>query len=102
MPNVNTARPDKITGRCMCEAVTYEVTGAPIATALCHCLRCQPQSGSAFSQVVFLPSDGLVISGETEFFADVGTSGYPVRRRYCPKCGSPIVTELDFAPAIVF
>jgi hypothetical protein len=39
--------PESFTGRCMCRAVRYRISAAPIAAGLCHCDRCRPQSGSA-------------------------------------------------------
>jgi hypothetical protein len=38
----------------MCRAVRYEISAAPIAAGLCHCDRCRPQSGSAFSTVIVI------------------------------------------------
>ena len=37
-------------GGCMCGAVRYAIAEKPLATALYHCNRCRPQSGSAFSK----------------------------------------------------
>ena len=37
------------TGRCLCGAVTWELSGDLIMTAICHCDHCQRQSGGAFS-----------------------------------------------------
>ena len=38
----------------MCGAVRYAIAEKPLATALYHCNRCRPQSGSAFSKVIFV------------------------------------------------
>ncbi len=35
---------------------------------------------------------------ELAAFEDVGESGQPVTRRFCPKCGSAIVTHVSAAP----
>ncbi len=37
------------TGRCLCGATTYELSGDVRATAVCHWDRGQCQTGSAFS-----------------------------------------------------
>jgi hypothetical protein len=34
-------------------------------------------------------------------FEDIGSSGLPVARRYCPRCGSPLTTEPDVAPEVM-
>ncbi len=44
------------TGRCLCGAVTWELTGDLITTAICHCDHCQRQSGGAFSVNLVAPS----------------------------------------------
>jgi hypothetical protein len=68
---------------------------------LCHCNRCRPQSGSAFSTVIFIHRSALTITGETAVFEDIGTSGLRVLRRYCPRCGSPLTTEPDATPGLL-
>jgi hypothetical protein len=48
------------------------------------------------------PQRGNTISGETAVFEDVGSSGLKVLRRYCPRCGSPLTTEPDLTPDVMF
>jgi hypothetical protein len=38
------ALPEKLLGGCMCGAVRYRISEAPIAAALCHCDRKSQQS----------------------------------------------------------
>lgn len=95
-------RPDHMTGGCMCGAVRYAITSRPLGTALCHCDRCRPQSGSAFSTVMYAPRTSIAVDGQTAHFADMGTSGLAVKRDYCPKCGSPLFTDMDLAPEVMF
>jgi hypothetical protein len=87
--------PDTLTGRCMCGKVTCTISEKPLVDGLCHCNRCRPQSGTAFSTVIFIHRKALTITGETKVFDDVGTSGLRV---YCPNCGSPLTTEPDLTP----
>ena len=60
------------TGRCLCGAVTYEVTGDPIATAVCHCDHCQRQGGGAFSVNVVVHESQLAVSGGLANFEETG------------------------------
>jgi hypothetical protein len=62
----------------------------------------RPQSGSAFSTVIFVHRNAITITGETAVFDDIGASGLRVLRRYCPRCGSPMTTESDATPDIFF
>jgi hypothetical protein len=84
----------------MCGAVRYTIAEKPLVAGLCHCNRCRPQSGSAFSTVIFIHRSALTITGETAVFEDIGTSGLKVLRRYCPRCGSPLTTEPDLTPEL--
>jgi hypothetical protein len=94
--------PAELTGGCMCRAVRYKISEAPIATGVCHCDRCRPQSGSAFSTIVIIRRSAIEIEGETAAFDDVGSSGFRVARRYCPRCGSALTTESDVTPELMF
>lgn len=86
-------------GGCLCAAVRYSVDADPLAVVACHCRSCQRQSGSAFSIVVVVPRDSLAIEGTLKTFDDRGTSGQPVYRRFCPECGSPVLTDTPSAKA---
>jgi hypothetical protein len=46
--------------------------------------------------------NAITITGETAVFDDIGASGLRVLRRYCPRCGSPMTTESDATPDILF
>ncbi len=86
----------------MCGAVRYKISAAPIATGLCHCDRCRPQSGSAFSTIVVIRRVTFEIEGPTSVFDDIGSSGLHVARRSCARCGSPLTTEPDLTPELMF
>lgn len=91
------------TGRCLCGAVTYELTGDLIATAVCHCDHCQRQSGGAFSVNLVAHESQLNVSGDLQTYEETGEhdDDVYVRRRFCGSCGSPIVSELAKANGVV-
>lgn len=93
--------PSRLTGGCMCGAVRYDISERPMFGALCHCDRCRPQSGSAFSTVVFIKRSTFRLEGETTVFEDIGASGRRVGRRCCARCGSPLTTEPDVVPDLM-
>ncbi|KAK46567.1 aldehyde-activating protein [Caballeronia jiangsuensis] len=93
---------NEIKGGCLCGSVRYQTAQAPLMSAVCHCIHCQKQSGSAFSTNVVVPSAGFEIAASTlATFNDVGESGAGVKRHFCRNCGSPVYTELDANPDVV-
>jgi len=92
-----------IVGGCLCGGVRYESDAEPVLTAVCHCRQCQKQTGSAFSILVALPKGSLKAEGRAlAAFEDVGESGQPVTRMFCPECGSPIMGEVAATPELVW
>jgi hypothetical protein len=86
--------PERRTGGCLCGAVRYAAEGAPVMVVACHCKNCQRQSGSALSTIAAYPRDAVSIEGELTAFHDTGESGGPVIRKFCGKCGSPIISDI--------
>lgn len=90
------------TGRCLCGAVSYELTGDLIATAVCHCDHCQRQSGGAFSVNLVAHESQLAVSGTLSVYEDMGDSDtVHVLRKFCGSCGSPIVSALTGTDGII-
>ncbi|MDX1431486.1 MAG: GFA family protein [Gammaproteobacteria bacterium] len=86
------AKTTSITGRCLCGAVRYTVTGAPKWVAHCHCESCRRNTGSAVATFVGFHRDQVdFVQGERRLFA----SSPGVRRGFCADCGTPISYEAD-------
>lgn len=81
------------TGVCLCGQVRFTVPREPLATVICHCRNCQKQAASAFSVVAVFLRDSLHLQGELRTYEDQGTSGQTELRRFCPNCGSPVLTD---------
>ena len=89
----------QIVGGCLCGSVRYLSAADPVITAVCHCKHCQKQTGSAFSPMVAVPKGTLTIDRTLlTFFDDVGESGLPVKRYFCSKCGSPVISDVAAMP----
>lgn len=86
----------------MCGRIRYDSQAEPMMTAVCHCPDCQRQTGTAFSIVVGLPADALEVEGEMAVYSTTGVSGAEVHRHFCPACGSPIFSQPDAMPGLVF
>lgn len=91
------------TGRCLCGAITYNVDGDPIATAVCHCEHCQRQSGSAFSVNLMVHETQVSVTGDLSTYEEMGELGDAVyvRRRFCGSCGSAVMSEMVQANGMV-
>jgi hypothetical protein len=69
-----------------------------MATRYCWCRDCQRfGAGNATVNVIF-PSEAVVIEGETAVYENQADSGNLMRRRFCPKCGSPLFSQSEARP----
>jgi hypothetical protein len=94
----------KLSGRCLCGAVSYEADVAEVRTGLCHCTTCQKVSGAAFSVNVFAPKADLKITNEANLASYIDTSpesGRTVTRKFCKTCGSSMTSETAAFPGMV-
>jgi hypothetical protein len=95
-----------ITGGCLCGAVRYRVTGRPLplSTTVCNCKECQRSTGSTFSIVVPVRASTFQLEGEPlATFQTTGTdSGENRARKFCPRCGSPVLTVVAETPELVW
>lgn len=91
-----------IEGGCNCGAVRYRIAGAPIAVVACHCTSCRRQSGATYSVNIVAKTRDVTVEGSLGAYEDNDTSsGKPVIREFCSRCGSPIRSVITAQPAIV-
>jgi hypothetical protein len=91
-----------MTGGCLCGAIRYESTGAPVFSLLCHCRDCQRASGSAYNAAMRVPAAGFrVTRGAPKLFVKTADSGNRVTRAFCPVCGSPLFLQVATHPDLV-
>ena len=77
-------------GGCLCGAIRYRVVGDPVAVAICHCVNCQRNSGSAFSVSAVFPKGTVTMTGTPSSYIDKGATGAGVERTFCGICGTPL------------
>jgi hypothetical protein len=77
-------------GSCLCGGVRYEISGRLGPGVHCHCGQCRKASGSSFATNASVSSGEFrFVSGESlvgEFESSPGQF-----RRFCTRCGSPLV-----------
>ena len=86
---------NEFAGGCRCGQVRYTCTAEPMFSGHCHCRDCQYASGGAYSTIVGVPTAALDLSGTLSGYTVDTDSGHQVTRRFCPTCGSPILSELS-------
>jgi hypothetical protein len=91
-----------ITGGCLCGAVRYRSTAAPIVTRVCWCRLCQAiGAGSATVNVCF-PADAFALEGPLTQYESTADSGNAMRRGFCPTCGTPVTSAAEARPHLMF
>jgi len=91
-----------ITGGCLCRAVRYSISAAPIVTRACWCRVCQYVGAGSGTVNVCFPSDALAVSGALREYHSVADSGNPMLRRFCPQCGTHLFSGTTARPHLTF
>ena len=73
------------TGRCHCGAIAYELAGAPLFHALCHCGDCRRHAGAPMVAWAMYPEGALTV---TRGAATIYRSSQNGRRLFCGACGT--------------
>ncbi|MDG1987506.1 MAG: GFA family protein [Halieaceae bacterium] len=87
----------KLTGRCLCEEIEYEITGEIGPIYNCHCSRCRRWHGAAFrtrstinkSQFTWTKGEELL----SKFYSSPATA-----KTFCSICGSNLISLYDEEP----
>lgn len=78
--------PTKLTGKCFCGAVHYEVADEFLYAANCHCSDCRRTTGSAFKSFAGIGREKLVLTeGGDKLLIFGDESGH---NAHCGRCGS--------------
>jgi hypothetical protein len=82
--------------------VRYRATAAPIVTRYCWCRVCQYfAAGNATVNTCF-PSNAITIDGSLTDYVSIADSGNKMHRRFCPTCGTPMFSEAESRPHLIF
>lgn len=79
-------------GGCLCGAIRYRASGAPVRGVMCHCSMCRRHSGAPALAFVHFPADAFQWTrGSVSWFA----SSPKAARGFCEVCGSTIGMRED-------
>ena len=86
---------------CLCGAVRFTIDAEPMAARTCWCRLCQYLGGGTTANICF-PSDKVSWTGEIRYYDSVADSGNPLRRGFCPTCGTPLTSQALNRPHLIF
>ena len=82
-------------GGCLCGAIRYQASAAPVALTLCHCRSCRLAAGApSLAWTVFPATSFAFTSGEPRRFR----SSPAVTRTFCGTCGTSLGWQHDARP----
>ena len=92
----------EIKGGCLCGAVRYRITAAPIVTRMCWCRVCQYLAAGNASVNACFPSNAIHIEGQPADYRSIADSGNVMHRRFCSSCGTQMFSEAESRPHLIF
>jgi hypothetical protein len=91
-----------IKGRCLCGAVRWESSEPPLVTRVCWCRVCQYIGGGAGTVNACFRTGTFDVTGKTADHSVVADSGNRMHRRFCAECGTPLFSEAEARPHLIF
>ncbi len=92
----------EVTGGCLCKAVRYRITAAPLVTRVCWCRVCQYLAAGSGTVNTCFPSNSITIEGLLADYPLIADSGNTMHRRFCPVCGTQVFSEAESRPHLIF
>jgi hypothetical protein len=90
----------KLTGRCLCEAIIYEIEGPLGPIFNCHCSKCRRWHGAAFrTRASIKKSQFKWVTGE--HLLSTFHSSDSVIKTFCSVCGSNLMSFYENDPDLV-
>lgn len=83
-----------MTGQCLCGAVRYRVSAAPLRISYCHCAQCRRFTGAPVFAAAQVERGAFETSGATQQYR---SSDHGIRH-FCGVCGSSLFFEFDNRP----
>ena len=85
-------------GGCLCGAVRYRISGAPVSSVICHCRSCRLASGAPTVAwlTVQRPQLEFLFGTPRAFKSSPG-----VVRQFCATCGSALTYENAASPSTI-
>ena len=82
---------NRLSGRCLCAAVSWTAADPILWAALCHCADCRRAASSDYVSWFGVKRQSVMWSGPRKTYR----SSPNVERSFCEDCGSPLSFETD-------
>ncbi len=89
----------KLTGKCLCGMIAYEITGDLGPIVNCHCSKCRRWHGAAFRTRSTVQAKNFKWLRGEENLAKYYSSKYVIKT-FCKTCGSSLISMYDNKPDI--
>lgn len=85
-------------GGCQCGAVRYQITDAPVMTAICHCSMCRRANAApAVAWAMFQEPQVTFTRARPKLY----TSSEEAQRGFCEDCGTQISFSATYIPGLI-
>jgi hypothetical protein len=91
-----------VTGKCLCGAVRWESSEPPIVTRWCWCRECQYLGAGSGTVNACFRTAAFKIAGKTSDYLSIADSGNRMHRKFCPTCATPLFSEAEVRPHLIF
>lgn len=90
----------KLTGRCLCEGIQYEIEGPLGPIYNCHCSKCRRWHGAAFRTRASVESKKFKWLCGEELLSRFHSSDNIVKT-FCSRCGSNLISIIEDNPDFI-
>jgi len=80
----------KLSGHCLCGAVSFTAHALPISTVNCHCADCRRATGAVYGTVLYFRRSDVSAKGILGSYSHRSDRGTEVVKKFCPTCGSQL------------
>ncbi len=82
-----------LTGRCLCGAIRFELTAAPIVAGYCHCTRCQRRTGTGSSVQARVDGDAVTLLAGDDLLTWWRHPDGGFEKGFCATCGGHVFSR---------
>jgi hypothetical protein len=92
----------KLTGRCACSSIRYQLLAQPMFVHCCHCEDCQRLTGSAFVLNAIIETQAIKLLRGKPVAVSVPRENGPHDIYRCPKCQTALLSDYGHKPNVRF